>query len=107
MQRRATVTGHSEPRSCRGWTVVPPLSIARGAEEAEGLSAGGAGAARVVRFRSFGPPARVLEVDAEPWPAAGPGEVVVRMRARPVNPSDLLPVAGAYRHRTPLPGDVG
>ncbi|WP_244644585.1 zinc-dependent alcohol dehydrogenase family protein [Azorhizobium oxalatiphilum] len=38
-----------------------------------------------------------------PRPAPGQGDVLVRMRASTINPSDLIPVTGAYRHRTPLP----
>ncbi|EPF24050.1 putative oxidoreductase, partial [Klebsiella pneumoniae subsp. pneumoniae CIP 52.145 = B5055] len=39
-------------------------------------------------------------------PLAG-GRVRVRMRFAPVNPSDLIPVTGAYRHRTRLPAVAG
>ncbi|MFU1888403.1 alcohol dehydrogenase catalytic domain-containing protein [Bacillus wiedmannii] len=34
-------------------------------------------------------------------------EVLVRMLVRPINPSDLIPVTGAYAHRIPLPNIPG
>ncbi|WP_326099941.1 zinc-dependent alcohol dehydrogenase family protein [Paenibacillus pabuli] len=37
----------------------------------------------------------------------GPGELAVRMCARPINPSDVIPVRGAYPHRTTLPAVPG
>lgn len=37
----------------------------------------------------------------------GPGELAVRMYARPINPSDIIPVRGAYPHRTQLPAVPG
>jgi len=40
-------------------------------------------------------------------PAPSPGGVLVRMRLSPVNPSDLIPVTGAYRNRTELPFTPG
>ena len=47
-----------------------------------------------VRFQEFGEPAKVLRVEHVQGPEPGPGEVLVRMRARPINPSDLLTVRG-------------
>ncbi|MCJ8053140.1 zinc-dependent alcohol dehydrogenase family protein [Shinella curvata] len=35
--------------------------------------------------------------------APGPGEVEIRIRRAAINPSDLIPVTGAYRSRTTLP----
>ena len=35
--------------------------------------------------------------------APGPGEVEIRVRRAAINPSDLIPVTGAYRSRTVLP----
>ncbi len=35
--------------------------------------------------------------------APGPGEVEIRIRRAAINPSDLIPVTGAYRSRTALP----
>jgi NADPH:quinone reductase-like Zn-dependent oxidoreductase len=49
-----------------------------------------------VRFHEFGNPAEVLRVEDVPRPEPGAGQVLVRMRARPINPSDLLTVRGLY-----------
>lgn len=49
-----------------------------------------------VRFHEFGDPAEVLRVEEVERPAAGAGQVLVKMRARPINPSDLLTVQGLY-----------
>lgn len=60
-----------------------------------------------VIFSRFGEPAEVLELRELEQPIPGAGEIVTRMAAAPINPSDLIPVRGAYRHRTPLPGVPG
>jgi len=44
-------------------------------------------------FGEFGAP-EVLQVMTRPMPAAGPGEVVVRVRAATVNPTDILMRSG-------------
>ena len=49
-----------------------------------------------VRFHEFGNPAEVLRVEDVERPEAGAGEVLVKMRARPINPSDVLTVRGLY-----------
>lgn len=49
---------------------------------------------RAVSFDAFGPP-EVLEITERPDPVAGPGEVVVRVAASTVNPTDLLMRGGA------------
>src|SRR3712207_6800272 len=49
-----------------------------------------------VRFHEFGNPAEVLRVEEVERPAPGAGQVLVKMRARPINPSDLLTVRGLY-----------
>jgi NADPH2:quinone reductase len=49
-----------------------------------------------VRFHEFGNPAEVLRVEEVERPTPGEGQVLVRMRARPINPSDLLTVRGLY-----------
>jgi NADPH2:quinone reductase len=60
-----------------------------------------------VRFHEFGDPARVLRVEDVPRPEAGAGQVLVRMRARPINPSDLLTVRGLYGALPVLPATPG
>jgi len=49
-----------------------------------------------VRFHEFGDPAEVLRVEDVQRPEPGAGRVLVRMRARAINPSDLLTVRGLY-----------
>ncbi|WP_019853324.1 alcohol dehydrogenase catalytic domain-containing protein [Actinopolyspora mortivallis] len=52
---------------------------------------------RVVVFRRHGPAEDVLELVDVPVPVLGPGQVRIRLRARPVGPSDLCYVAGTHR----------
>lgn len=54
-------------------------------------------------YRRFGPPEAVLALDSQPLGPPEPGRVRVRMFAAPVNPSDLIPVTGAYGHRVRPP----
>ena len=49
-----------------------------------------------VRFQEFGEPAEVLKVEEIDKPEPGAGQVLVKMRARPINPSDVLTVRGLY-----------
>lgn len=60
-----------------------------------------------VRFDQFGEPADVLRVEERPKPVPGNGEVLVRMRARPIHPSDLLTVRGLYGSLPTLPATPG
>lgn len=53
---------------------------------------------RSIRYHAYGAPEQVLRVDHVPAPGEpGPGDVLVRVLARPVHPGDLLGVAGRYR----------
>jgi NADPH:quinone reductase-like Zn-dependent oxidoreductase len=62
---------------------------------------------RVV-FDRFGPPAEVLRIEDDvPAPQPRSGEVLVRMLASPVNPSDLMYVAGKYGLKPTLPATPG
>lgn len=63
--------------------------------------------ARVIRYYRFGEPSEVLCMEEKDVIPPGPGELAVRMYARPINPSDLIPVRGAYPHRTQLPAVPG
>ncbi|HHL7218441.1 TPA: alcohol dehydrogenase, partial [Klebsiella pneumoniae] len=54
-------------------------------------------------YDRYGPPSAVLTLKRLPLAPLAGGRVRVRMRYAPVNPSDLIPVTGAYRHRTRLP----
>lgn len=58
-------------------------------------------------YRQFGEPESVLLPETSPCGPAEPGQLRVQMRYSPVNASDLIPITGAYRHRTPLPAVAG
>lgn len=58
---------------------------------------------RAILCERFGDPAEVLAVRDVPDPVCRPGELLVRVSARSVNPSDLLTVRGVYSRTTPLP----
>lgn len=60
-----------------------------------------------IKFYEFGAPLHVLRVERKRIASPEPGEVLVRMLARPVNPSDLIPITGAYSHRISLPAIPG
>lgn len=51
---------------------------------------------KAIEFDRYGEPADVLRVSDQPVPEPGPGEVRVKVRLSPVNPSDLLYVRGHY-----------
>lgn len=53
--------------------------------------------------RAFGDPRQVIGLEEVERVAPGPGEVEIRIRRAAINPSDLIPVTGAYRSRTTLP----
>ncbi|WP_144528856.1 zinc-dependent alcohol dehydrogenase family protein [Peribacillus simplex] len=63
--------------------------------------------AKCVKFYEFGNPQKVLKVENKFIQSPSEGEVLVRMTTRPINPSDLLPIRGAYSHRIPLPSIPG
>lgn len=58
-------------------------------------------------YRRFGEPESVLQAETTPLSPRQPGKIRVRMLFSPVNASDLIPITGAYRHRTPLPAIAG
>lgn len=63
---------------------------------------------RRVQYQQRGPvPQDVIELVEYELPAPGPGEVVVRVVAATVNPSDLLILTGKYGQLPPLPGFSG
>lgn len=61
----------------------------------------------VVRYYRFGDPGEVLRIEKKPPLKPGPGEISVKMQARPINPSDVIPIRGAYSHRITLPAVPG
>ena len=62
---------------------------------------------KAIRFEQFGEPDQVLKVVDVPDPVPGPGEVLIRMLATPINPSDLLVVRGRYGVLPKLPATPG
>ncbi len=62
---------------------------------------------RALRFYRFGPPAEVLQMEELAVEEPGPGQVRLRLTHRPINPSDLLTVAGQYGRLPRLPATPG
>lgn len=62
---------------------------------------------RALRFHAPGHPLDALTLEAVPLPEPGPGEVRLRMRLCPINPSDLLQVQGVYGRMPELPSTAG
>ena len=60
-----------------------------------------------VVYEKHGNPADVLHVETRPWPAPAAGEVVVKMRAAPINPADLNQIEGKYPVRPEFPATPG
>ncbi len=60
-----------------------------------------------IKFYEFGNPAEVLRVEEAPQPEPGADQVLVRLRARSINPSDLLTVRGLYGSLPKLPATPG
>lgn len=58
-------------------------------------------------YRRFGEPESVLHLESSVCGPLTPGQLRVQMLFAPVNASDLIPITGAYRHRTPLPAIAG
>ncbi|MBS4212764.1 zinc-dependent alcohol dehydrogenase family protein [Neobacillus rhizophilus] len=58
---------------------------------------------KCIKFYEFGSPIDVLRVESKSIQPPKDHEVLVRMLARPINPSDLIPIRGAYSHRISLP----
>src|SRR2546428_12239022 len=58
-------------------------------------------------YERHGNPADVLRVESRPWPAAAEDEVLVQMRAAPINPADLNQIDEKYRLRRELPATPG
>ena len=61
---------------------------------------------KAIRIHEFGGPA-VMKLDDVPAPTAGPGDVVVRVRAAGVNPVDAYIATGTYPRKPPLPYTPG
>lgn len=63
--------------------------------------------AKCITFHEIGNPQDVLTVEDKIIQPIVSGEVLVRMKLCPINPSDLIPIKGAYSHRISLPGIPG
>src|SRR5712691_11000065 len=61
----------------------------------------------VAVYSVHGNPADVLQIESQPWPTPGPDEVVVEMRAAPINPADLNAIEGKYPVRPEPPATPG
>jgi NADPH2:quinone reductase len=62
---------------------------------------------QALELATYGPPPFPLTVKTRPVPKPGNGEVLVRVAASPVNPSDLHFLEGQYAFRKPLPAVAG
>ncbi|WP_419961788.1 zinc-dependent alcohol dehydrogenase family protein [Psychrobacillus sp. BM2] len=62
---------------------------------------------KCIKFYEFGSPRDVLKVEDRSIEPPKDNEVIVRMLACPINPSDLIPIRGAYSHRISLPNIPG
>ena len=62
---------------------------------------------RAAVYETHGNPAEVLRVSEQPWPTPAADEVVVQMRAAPLNPADITAIEGKYPVRPPLPATPG
>src|SRR5438552_16338380 len=61
---------------------------------------------KAIRVQEFGGPG-VLKIENVTDPVAGPGQVVVAVRAAGVNPYDTYMRAGTYARKPPLPYTPG
>src|SRR6185369_8425039 len=61
---------------------------------------------KAIRVHEYGGPA-VMKLEDVPDPVAGPGEVVVRVRAAGVNPVDAYMATGTYARKPQLPYTPG
>lgn len=62
---------------------------------------------QILQFQHPGPPDEVLQLTDVPLPQPGPGQVLVRVQAAPLNPSDLMFVQDRYGIRPQVPSGAG
>jgi NADPH:quinone reductase len=62
---------------------------------------------RAVQLRAYDGKPESIAVAKIPVPRPGPGQVLVRVAASPINPSDLMFVHGMYGFKKPLPAIPG
>src|SRR5215212_3089469 len=58
-------------------------------------------------YETHGNPMDVLRIIDLPQTEPGPGEVVLKMDAAPINPADLNSIEGKYPIKAPLPATPG
>lgn len=58
---------------------------------------------QAVVLRAYGEGWENIGVGQQPVPRPGPGEVLIRVAAAPINPSDLAFLRGRYAFKTPVP----
>jgi NADPH:quinone reductase-like Zn-dependent oxidoreductase len=63
--------------------------------------------AKCIKLYEFGSPKDVLRIESQSIEPPKDNEILVRMLARPINPSDLIPIRGSYSHRIYLPNIPG
>src|SRR6202171_6737768 len=61
----------------------------------------------VAVYKTHGNPPDVLRIETRPWPTPAADEVVVEMRAAPINPAHLNASEGKYPIRPQLPATPG
>ncbi|MGI8432444.1 MAG: MDR family NADPH-dependent oxidoreductase [Chthoniobacterales bacterium] len=62
---------------------------------------------KAIVYEAHGKPEEVLRLGERELPAPGRGEVVVRLKAAPINPADLNAIEGKYPVRFELPATPG
>ena len=62
---------------------------------------------KAIVYEAHGKPEEVLRIAEQGLPAPGPEEVVVRLKAAPINPADLNAIEGKYPVRAALPATPG
>ncbi|NGP46801.1 zinc-dependent alcohol dehydrogenase family protein [Bacillaceae bacterium SIJ1] len=63
--------------------------------------------ARCITYDTYGKPCDVLQLEYKRIEPPKDHELLVRMLTRPINPSDVIPIYGAYAHRSALPAIPG
>ena len=62
---------------------------------------------RVICHHEYGSPEEVARIEAWDLPTIAPNEVLVEMKASPINPADINRLEGRYPIRSPLPAIAG
>ncbi|MBX7221851.1 MAG: zinc-dependent alcohol dehydrogenase family protein [Blastocatellia bacterium] len=62
---------------------------------------------KAIRLSEFGLPQEVLKLEELPVPEPAADEVLIRLQARPINPSDIFQIMGLYGIKPKLPATAG